>query len=80
MLVHNRDSGGGELTVRKSLGASGMHYVIDQVMLAAGAVWKFGDMGQVLVLCGTDESVTAVLAGAVSSAPPNVTTSWEDAV
>jgi hypothetical protein len=54
--------------------------VIDQVVLAAGAVWKFGDMGEVLVLCGTDESVTVVLAGAVSSAPPNVTASWEDAI
>ena len=50
------------------------------VMLASGAVWKFGDMGEVLVLCGTNESVTAVLAGAVSSAPPNVTASWEDTV
>jgi hypothetical protein len=54
--------------------------VIDQVALAAGAVWKFADMREVLVLTGTDESVTAVLAGAVSSAPPNVTASWEDAV
>src|SRR5690349_980355 len=80
MRCFNADTAAVTLTVRKSLAASGMHYVIDQVVLAAGAVWKFGDMGEVLVLTGTDESVTAVLAGAVSSAPPNVTASWEDAV
>ena len=80
MRCFNADTAAVTLTVRKSLAGSGMHYVIDQVVLAAGAVWKFGDMGEVLVLCGTDKSVTAVLAGAVSSAPPNVTASWEDTV
>jgi len=80
MRCFNADTAAVALTVRKSLAGSGMHYVIDQVVLAPGAVWKFGDMGEVLVLSGTYESVTAALAGTVSSAPPIVTASWEDAV
>jgi len=80
MRCFNADTAAVTLTVRKSLAGSGMHYVVDRVDLASGAVWKFGDMGEVLVLCGTDESVTAVLAGPVSSVPPNLTASWEDTV
>ena len=40
----------------------------------------FKRSGEVLVLCGTGESVTALLAAAPAANQPHVTASWEDGV
>ena len=78
MRVFNGDSGSIELTVRKTV--SGTHYVIDKKTLAAGETWVFGDKGEILVLVGTAQSVTALLTTAPAAKQPDVTASWEDSV
>ena len=78
MRCHNRDTAAVVVTVTHVMAT--MSCVVDRVTLAAGQTWTFGEPGEILVLTGTAESVTAVLAGAVAASEPDVTGSWEDTV
>ena len=76
--IHNRDTASVEITLRKKVGAS--NYVIDKATKGAGETYSFGASGEILVLSGTNESVTALLTAAPAANQPDVTASWEDGV
>ena len=78
MRCHNRDTAAVVLTVTHVMAM--MSCVVDRVTLAAGETWTFGEHGEILVLVGTKESVTALLTTAPAATQPDVTASWEDSV